>query len=1263
MQLGHFGRQSQSDLLFTACRDRLLVTGGSSDGFLVLWDLFSGSQIRSFRAPDVAFAAAAVDLGCTRLVTASSYGVAQLWDVRTGALLQQLEAPHQTDSVAISKDGQQLATGHSSGVVRLWSAKDGAAVGQLGAKEEAIDALAFYSNGERIVSARGDEVTLWQTSDRTQLGSVEHNLGRVGRLLPAETDQVALAIGPDSGVVAIDLSSGRLAWQLPELRVKAVAGNGLTALVQEEEGHGELRSLPGGAVLRRYLRPIVSQAATLTANGEHFVTFWQSELVLVDSATGRRLHGFEEIGSPVRSIDISTDQRFVLAGHSDGSVRVWDLRYGRIVRSRRGHQRPVEGVSFTDEKDLIVSGSGDGTVRFWDVTGGFEIPIRRQGFGAWVKSVHFTPMASRHKDMLIRRLMIQTQFGAHVCAFDGYLNPLDREDCPLTGPSVNHSFGFTPDGTQLAHNRVDGGLVLWNFAGGGEPRVFETEGTPLRSATFSPDGNLVAAADMSGLIRIWEVASGALRQTMRSAGSQGSSHLLHSGYALITALAFSPDGRLLLAADGPVASSQNHARLWDIASGEPRHILRGHVSRLIGAGFVAGGSVALTASEDGSIRLWRVDDGRELAALYALKDDHWLAVTREGVFDTSQLVQISAAQLISADAPFSPLPLELLIATHYEPGLVPKLLNGSAASNRAVNVITSRPQPEIEILDASIDAIEGKARLTVAVGDSSKPTNERLRLRVFRDGQLVASRDDVSDGRVETFDGIALNRESGRRWVELSAYALNEGHTKSRTSVRTLRVPASIPRRRGRAYVVSVGIDNFDDSSLNLRHAANDARELSKWTREWLEFSNRFEEVVSVVLENATKRHIRAAIERLSGATEPAASRGLGLEGLAPLQPEDLLLLFFSTHGIASADGSFHLLPSDNRQGRRTISSHDLFRWFGTGLEGEVVLVLDACYSANVFEREGFRPGPLGSRSLGQLSYDKGIRILAAAQANGVAIETGKLQHGLLTYALVYEAIADASASHSVRDMRLAEWLRYGVERVPGLYRDLYEGRIENARGVRPLRDTSSHGAAPPIQQPVLFDFRESTRDRWIIPGYRLNYERAGDEAMSNVASARAPDEALDAFEEAADWYREAADPEGIAVAKQASADLRRKQRALDDAVAATRSAMQSWRDAKLWVDLGHAELSLGEMLWDLGRGSEALIVLEQAHLRLSERGERHGAATAAMALCKLYREAGEEVVGHAWCDLAAGESRPRDSNEASPQTPKPASAAWATKR
>jgi hypothetical protein len=100
---------------------------------------------------------------------------------------------------------------------------------------------------------------------------------------------------------------------------------------------------------------------------------------------------------------------------------------------------------------------------------------------------------------------------------------------------------------------------------------------------------------------------------------------------------------------------------------------------------------------------------------------------------------------------------------------------------------------------------------------------------------------------------------------------------------------------------------------------------------------------------------------------------------------------------------------------------------------GEMVMVLDSCHSGAVPGR-GFRPGPLGDPGFGQLSYDKGMRILVAAQPAQTAL--GDWIEGGEGRTLLVEALD--STDNPTRG--LPEWLSGAERQLPITIKQRYPG-------------------------------------------------------------------------------------------------------------------------------------------------------------------------------------------------------------------------------
>jgi WD40 repeat protein len=82
---------------------------------------------------------------------------------------------------------------------------------------------------------------------------------------------------------------------------------------------------------------------------------------------GKLLRSFDGKSGPVETVTISPDGQILAAGLSDGKVLLWRVSDGTLLRTLVGHTAKVVSVDFSSGGHWLASGSNNGTVRLWGV--------------------------------------------------------------------------------------------------------------------------------------------------------------------------------------------------------------------------------------------------------------------------------------------------------------------------------------------------------------------------------------------------------------------------------------------------------------------------------------------------------------------------------------------------------------------------------------------------------------------------------------------------------------------------------------------------------------------------------------------------------------------------------------------------------------------------------------------------------------------------------------------------------------------------------
>ena len=192
-----------------------------------------------------------------------------------------------------------------------------------------------------------------------------------------------------------------------------------------------------------------------------------------------------------------------------------------------------------------------------------------------------------------------------------------------------------------------------------------------------------------------------------------------------------------------------------------------------------------------------------------------------------------------------------------------------------------------------------------------------------------------------------------------------------------------------RLYALLVGVADYEDESLRLKYAADDAQLLEQVLRDKAARAFAGIEVQRFVDRKATKQAFLGGLKWLKDS----------------MKPQDVGIIFFSGHGHRDDDGIFYMLPAEVRRGNIDGTGLDgaLFKRKLAGIKGTLVVMLDACHAGAVEKEAG------GERQLRPITddfvrdmirEDTGIVMMCSSTGQEVSTEDPKLGHGFFTQAL-----------------------------------------------------------------------------------------------------------------------------------------------------------------------------------------------------------------------------------------------------------------------
>ncbi len=492
-------------------------------------------------------------------------------------------------------EGKLLVTGAKDGVVRTWNAGDASPIASIEAHSGEVRAVAAFPDGRRVASAGTDGMLcVWDAESGALIREIVSE-GSAIHGLAIRNDHVVAAADRSGRLRSWDVETGEPSGPVIEqpggVRAAVYADEGRMLVTWGRRADIWIRNPDEGSVIRQIQADgdvlwvaLSSDVRRLAAGGEDgIIWIW-------DVSTGELVHTLTSDWGIVRSIAFSPDGSTLAVGHGSSRVIVlWDLASGTSRAVLRGHEETVTGVAFSKDGSRLYSASWDRTIREWDIVNpdstltlrghaGWVLRAVMSGDGRLVVSVGADETVRFWDAVLGEPIAVADMRGRApsrlAIAPDGRTLAVNQRDRSVLlidlftgktlraldgGQATAQDLEFSPDGALLASASDGIAVTIWSLADGTRLHTLSGHSARVNAVAFNLDGTLLCTGSRDHNVCVWNARTGELLHTLTGHESD------------VFDVVFSIDGRRVYS-----GGRDQTIREWDVATGQCMHVYSGH---------------------------------------------------------------------------------------------------------------------------------------------------------------------------------------------------------------------------------------------------------------------------------------------------------------------------------------------------------------------------------------------------------------------------------------------------------------------------------------------------------------------------------------------------------------------------------------------------------------------------------------------------------------------------------------------------------------
>ncbi len=409
----------------------------------------------------------------------------------------------------------------------------------------------------------------------------------------------------------------------------------------------------------------------------------------------------------------------------------------------------------------------------------------------------------------------------------------------------------------------------------------------------------------------------------------------------------------------------------------------------------------VVAFGDGTIRWFRMSDGKELLVLFADPDNkRWVLWTPSGYYDCSA----GAEDLIGwhldngADKEANYYPASKFRNTYYRPDVLKNILEtlDEDEALRLANLENNRKSQNTDItkmLPPTVNITfpqygQEVTSTTITIKYTVQlPNNEPVvAVKAYIDGRPVETQKGFKPVGQQQEITVTIPEKD----CKISVIAENKFGFSDPSIVSVVWKGSASNEEilKPKLYVVSIGVSVYNNPDLRLGLAAKDATDFAAAFKS--QKGLLYSDVISKVLtdQQATKDNILDALDWIQRET---TSR-------------DVAMLYISGHGMNDNAGVFYYLPvnADINAIKRTCLMFADIKSTTMSVAGKVLLFVDACHSGDVMGKNSTRKSADVTALVNDLSSaENGVVVFTSSTGRQYSLENASWGNGAFTKALI----------------------------------------------------------------------------------------------------------------------------------------------------------------------------------------------------------------------------------------------------------------------